>query len=50
MAGLVPAIHDFGLGTAVKSWMPGTSAGHDDEMQPAENRRILERHLEKGWG
>jgi len=30
MAGLVPAIHDLGRGTGGKSWMTGTSAGHDD--------------------
>src|SRR5262245_45039463 len=30
MAGLVPAIHDFGRDTSrEKSWMLGTSAGHD---------------------
>jgi len=30
MAGLVPAIHDFGRGMSCKkSWVPGTSAGHD---------------------
>jgi hypothetical protein len=27
MAGLVPAIHVFGLGGASKTWMPATSAG-----------------------
>ena len=29
MAGLVPAIHDISL---LKTWMPGTEAGHDDEI------------------
>jgi hypothetical protein len=27
MAGLVPAIHVFARGLAVKTWMPATSAG-----------------------
>jgi hypothetical protein len=27
MAGLVPAIHVFGLVAALKTWMPATSAG-----------------------
>jgi len=27
MAGLVPAIHDFGLGKAAKTWMPGIKPG-----------------------
>jgi hypothetical protein len=27
MAGLVPAIHVFGLTHAAKTWMPATSAG-----------------------
>jgi len=27
MAGLVPAIHAFDLGDAVKTWMPGTRPG-----------------------
>jgi len=33
MAGLVPAIHVF-LDAAVKTWMPGTGPGHDDENIP----------------
>jgi hypothetical protein len=27
MAGLVPAIHVFGLTLVIKTWMPATSAG-----------------------
>jgi len=27
MAGLVPAIHDFGVRRILKTWMPATSAG-----------------------
>jgi hypothetical protein len=27
MAGLVPAIYAFARGTAIKTWMPATSAG-----------------------
>jgi hypothetical protein len=27
MAGLVPAIYDYGFGAAFKTWMPATSAG-----------------------
>jgi hypothetical protein len=30
MAGLVPAIHAFV--SSKNSWMPGTSAGHDEEV------------------
>jgi hypothetical protein len=30
MAGLVPAIHDF---AAAQTWMPGTSAGHDEKVR-----------------
>jgi hypothetical protein len=30
MAGLVPAIHVFAHCESVKTWMPGTSPGHDE--------------------
>jgi hypothetical protein len=31
MAGLVPAIHVFGLARSIKTWMPATSAGMTSE-------------------
>jgi hypothetical protein len=39
MAGLVPAIHDFDAERSPNTWMPGTSAGHDEEwMKVGEER------------
>jgi hypothetical protein len=34
MAGLVPAIHEFLSCRLLNSWMPGTSAGHDEVVSP----------------
>jgi hypothetical protein len=40
MAGLVPAIHVFGLMHAVKTWMPATSAGMTRIVERADRRSI----------
>ena len=35
VAGLVPAIHAFGWGAALKTWMPATSAGMTERGEGA---------------
>jgi hypothetical protein len=47
MAGLVPAIHVFGLTHAVKTWMPATNAGVTSEARPLFRGHNEDRRADK---
>ncbi|MGA9946698.1 MAG: hypothetical protein WBQ24_00470 [Xanthobacteraceae bacterium] len=43
MAGLVPAIHVFGLG-ALKTWMPGTRPGMTAHLVTVDSAAVCRRY------